>query len=90
MTAMSTRKSRRSGHDPAAAAAEDLAESRRRASEARTPIAKLTTKAVVAAKEQAYSGKLPRETPSAPARVKRATPKPAAVKRASAKPRKAR
>jgi hypothetical protein len=42
-------------------AQDDLAESKRRAKAARTPIAKAVTKQVVEKKERAYSGQAPRE-----------------------------
>jgi hypothetical protein len=42
-------------------AQEDLAKSKRRAKEARTPIAKAVTKQVGEKKERAYSGQAPRQ-----------------------------
>jgi hypothetical protein len=71
-------------------AKEDLAEARRRAKTARTPIAKVVTKQVVEAKERAYSGRAARETA---AKTKRGAQPPAAgtpknsAARAAAQPR---
>jgi uncharacterized membrane protein len=45
----------------ASAAQQDLAEAKRRAKAARTPIAKAVTKRVVEAKERTYSGQAARE-----------------------------
>jgi hypothetical protein len=57
-------------------AKQDLAEAKRRAKAAKTPIAKIATKKVVEATERAYSGKAPREAAAQMRRDVRRPPRP--------------
>jgi len=93
MTAMK-RRGARQNRELREAAQQDLAESKRRAKAARTPIAKVVTQQVAEAKERTYSGQATRE---AGAQMRRgvkpqaadATPK-SDTGRAAPKPRAAR
>ena len=67
---------------------QDLAEAKRRAKTARTPIAKVVTKQVLEAKEHTYSGRAARATA---AQMRRGTPQAKAENKARApkKPKRA-
>jgi hypothetical protein len=87
MTAMKCSGARQN-RDLREAAQKDLAESKRRAKTARTPIAKVVTKQVVEAKDRAYSGQAARATA---AQMRRGTPqaKSGTKARAPKKPKRA-